>query len=180
MLTFGKSRSGTSCRNRLVDHFGVTECGECTCFVVVAIRAISTFCTGCGAGGSLCGSPVTETVSLRGDRLLCDENLTANRAMLTFGKSRFGASCGNRLVDHFGVTECGECTGFVVVAVSTITAFCTCGGTGGCGCDYPTAKTVSLCGGVISYVTVSAYTANVRSVSPFSTTRLSYCRTVGM
>ena len=123
----------------------VVELGN-TCGLLEGTSGASSFLESFAVLGSgFYYNPITEGVTLCRNGLLRNENFAADGAVLTFGKSRFGTSCIYRLVNYLGVTERINCTCFVVVASITITAFCTCGGTGGCGCDYPITEEVTLC-----------------------------------
>ena len=49
---------------------------------------------------------------------MCNKNFVTNGAVLTFGKTGFGAGRSNCNVDHFGVTECVNFVCYVSVTTS--------------------------------------------------------------
>ena len=94
MLTLGKTRRGTGCINRRVDNLGVPLGGSKLNHTYGTNLRIFAICL------YACG------MSLRGNSLLCYDNLIANTTMLTLGKTRCGTGCINRRVDNLGMPLC--------------------------------------------------------------------------
>ena len=116
MLTLGKTRRGTGCINRRVDNLGVSLGGSKLNHTYGTNLRIFAICL------YACG------MSLRGNSLLCYDNLIANTTMLTLGKTRCGTGCINRRVDNLGVSLGGSKLNLTYGTNLRIFAICLCAG----------------------------------------------------
>ena len=84
-------------------HDGI---GVCMSADRADMSCVTVFCPRCRS------YRVDIAVTIRGDVFLPYESLVADRAMLSFGKPRFGAGRGISAVDDFGMTRRGD--GFLI------------------------------------------------------------------
>lgn len=135
VFAFGKSGFGTGWSSRLVNNDGMTLCRTFVCHGIRYITAVafcgfgSVGCAGCVTVVNIVCEAVTECVGF----CLSNNDLAADRALLSFGKTGFGASRGNCLVDNDCMTlrRAFVCHG---VRHITTVAFCRLGAVGCAGC----------------------------------------------
>ena len=129
-----------------------------------------------GAGGfgflNLVGVTVSEYF------LLCEENLTAYRALLTVGQARLGTSSVLALESPLGMSEClGSICNVAIVAVAGV------GGVASLGAgrrSHESLVAMSKCRGLVSYVAVATYGADIIRVTAIRAVRRSYYRLVAV
>ena len=113
-------------------------------FIIVAIVAIPTFLALLDASG-LCGNyPITKTMPLGRDVLLCNQNFITGSAMFSLSLACSGAGCFYSLIDDFYMSICSNLSGFIMVAITTISAFLPLLRAGRLHDNYPIIETVTL------------------------------------
>ena len=133
---------GTSRSFRFVLYLIVTECCNLTSLVVIAILAISAFSTLSLTAGCYGLSPVAVGVSVCRDfNVGC---VVATSTSLVGIPSYLGAGCFLCRMLNLIVSKSRYLTGFVMIAVLTISTFLTLRSASGSSCFYPSSVRVSV------------------------------------
>ena len=129
VTALGESGFGTSSVNCGVSDRCVTESCNGSCLLITADGAGLSFHAGFCAGRLSGDSVFTVGVTESGNNLLCYKHFTADGAVTTLSKSRFGAGGGNCGVSDFRMTESRNniiliCISASRASVSSVTVFC--------------------------------------------------------
>ena len=142
---------------------------------MIAGLAVSAFHTVFGTGGSGYGVPFAEGMT-------CCVNVIAYvrvAAMASVGGVALFRTSGFRNNAFVTVTGCGNCLGFVMLAILAISAFCAILGTGGSGYDVPFAEGMSGSVDVVRHATIPAV-AGVSGVALLSAGGFGHYRVVAV
>ena len=110
----------------------------------------SVGCISLGSASRCCNNSLV-VMSLGGNSGLCNENLTASRALFALGESGCGTSGGDGIKNSNAmiamvVRQFGYHIGFKMIAICTIATLLALGGLGGLFCYNPITKAVSIGG----------------------------------
>jgi hypothetical protein len=170
VTALGASRLSYHC----LEAVGMAQCGNGTGFVISTGRTISLFQTFGVLTGFSDGVPFSKAVASCGNYFLLHQDLSADRAMLAFRQTGFGASRSNRRINDLSVAFGYDLTDFSMITAGTGSLLLAILRTGGLLDNNPLTHIMTQGFGVTVNVAVAAVGTGMGSVAAFGASRGSH------